>query len=69
MKKGEVTEFGWFLDTKSGYAIGQADAVKIFTNVNMFTTYFDMNVEEIVPYEVGKQVNRARLKAMISATK
>jgi len=69
MKKGEVTEFGWFLDTKSGYAIGETDAVTLFTNVNMFSTYFDMTVEEIIPYEVGKQVNRARLKALIAAKK
>ena len=26
MKKGEVTEFGWFLDGKSGYAIGEGDS-------------------------------------------
>ncbi len=69
MKKGEVTEFGWFLDAKSGYAIGEADAVTIFTNVNMFSTYFDVTVEEIIAYEVGKQVNRARLNALIAATK
>jgi len=69
MKKGEITEFGWFLDGKSGYAIGEGDAVTTFTNVTMFSTYFDMTVEEIIPYEVGKQVNRARLKALMAATK
>lgn len=66
MKKGEITEFGWFLDGRSGYAIGEGDAVTIFTNVTMFSTYFDMTVEEIIPYEVGKQVNRARLKALMA---
>lgn len=69
MKKGEVTAFGWFLDGKSGYAIGEGDAVTTFTNVTMFSTYFDMTVEEIIPYEVGKQVNRARLKALMAAMK
>ena len=69
MKKGEITEFGWFMDGKSGYAIGEGDAVTTFTNVTMFSTYFDMTVEEIIPYEVGKQVNRARLKALMAATK
>ena len=69
MKKGQVTEFGWFLDGKSGYVIGEGDAVATFTNVTMFSSYFDMTVEEIIPYEVGKQVNRARLKALMAATK
>ena len=69
MKKGEVSEFGWFMDGKSGYAIGEGDAVTTFTNVTMFSTYFDMTVEEIIPYEVGKQVNRARLKALMAAMK
>ncbi len=67
MKKGEITDFGWFLDNKSGYAIGEGDAVKTFTIINMFSTYFDMTVEEIIPYEVGKQVNRAHLKALMAA--
>ena len=69
MKKGEVTDFGWFLDGKSGYAIGEGDSTTIFTNITMFSTYFDMTVEEIIPYEVGKQVNRAHLKALMAATK
>ena len=64
MKKGEVTEFGWFLDGTSRYAIGESDAVTIFTNVTMFSTYFNMTVEEIIPYEVGKQVNKANLKVL-----
>jgi len=66
MKKGEIIDFGWFLDGKSGYAIGEGDSVTTFTNVNMFGTYFNMTVEEIIPYEVGKQVNRARLKALMA---
>ena len=53
MKKGEVTEFSWFLDGKSGYAIGEGDVVTTFTNVTMFSKYFDMTVEEIIPYEVS----------------
>jgi hypothetical protein len=69
MKKGEITEFGWFMDGTTGYAIGEGDAVTTFTNVNMFVTYFDMTVEEIIPYEVGKQVNRALLKSLMAAKK
>ena len=69
MKKGEIVEFGWFLDGKSGYAIGEGDSVTIFKNVNMFTAYFDMTVEEIISYETGKEVNRARLNMLIAMAK
>ena len=69
MKKDEVTDFGWFLDGKSGYAIGEGDAVKTYTNVKRFTAYFDIKVMEIIPYEVGKQVNRAQLNALMANTK
>jgi hypothetical protein len=66
MKTGEIVEFGWFLDGKSGYAIGEGDSVTLFKNVNMFTAYFDMTIEEIIPYETGKEVNRARLNMLIA---
>ena len=46
LKKGEITDFGWFMDRRSGYAIGEGDSVTVFKNVNMFSTYFDMTVEE-----------------------
>jgi hypothetical protein len=66
INKGEITEFGWFMDGKSGYAIGESDAVTTFKNVSMFGTYFDMTVEEIIPNEVGKQVKRAILQALMA---
>ena len=69
IKKGEITEMGWFLDGKSGYAIAEGDAVATFKNITMFSTHFNMTVEEILPYEVGKQVHRARLKALMAAMK
>lgn len=68
LKKGEITDFGWFMDGRSGYAIGEGNSVTVFKNVNMFSTYFDMTVEEIIPYETGKEVNRARLNAIIAMT-
>ena len=68
LKKGEITDFGWFMDGRSGYAIGEGNSVTVFKNVNMFSTYFDMTVEEIIPYETGKEVNRARLNAVIAMT-
>ncbi len=69
MKKGEIIDFGWFMDGRSGYAIGEGDSVTVFKNINMFSAYFDMTVEEIIPYETGKQVNRAHYKALIAMAK
>ncbi len=69
LKKVEIVEFGWFMDERSGYAIGEADSMTIFKNINMFSAYFNVTVEEIIPYEVGKQVNRVYYKALIAAMK
>jgi len=43
--------------------------VTVFKNINMFSAYFNMTVEEIIPYETGKEVNRAYYKAMIAMAK
>jgi hypothetical protein len=67
MTTGPIPALGGFLDGRSGYALGEGDAVTTVTNVTMFSASFDMTVEKITPYEVGKQVNRARLNAVIAA--
>lgn len=68
IEKGEVSEFGWFLDGRAGYAFGEGDGATTFKNINMFTNYFDFRVEEVLPYEVGKQIFRALFKAAIEVT-
>ena len=64
-KKG-VVEFGWLTDGKSGYAIGEADSVTVFKNINMFSAYFNRTVEKISTYETGKELNRTYKKARIA---
>ncbi len=49
---------------RTGYAIGEAEAVTPFTNVTTFNAYFEMTVKEIIPYEVGQQINRTKLNAL-----
>lgn len=68
MKKGEVAELRWFLNSTSGYAIGEADAATILKNSSLFSLYFNMTVQEAIPYETGKQVLKASLQAAIEAT-
>jgi len=62
LKKGEVKEFGYFADGKSGYAIGEGDTVSAFRDVSMFSPYYEFEVNEIIPYEKGKEVLRALMK-------
>lgn len=69
MKKGEVKEWGFFLDGTSGYAIGEMESIVAFKDISMFTPYFECEVQEIIPYEKGKEIIRALFKAQIAAAK
>ena len=69
MKKGEVKEFGFFLDGISGYAIGEGDSATAFKNVSMFLPYFESEVHEIIDYEKSKGILRALMKSRVEAAK
>jgi hypothetical protein len=63
LKKGEIKEFGFFLDGTSGYAIGEKDSETTFRNISMFLPYYTSSVHEIIPYEKGKEILGALWKA------
>jgi len=63
IKKGEIKEFGYFADGRSGYAIGEGETADTFRNVSMFLPYVQCEVHEIIPYEKGKEIERTLLKA------
>jgi len=69
MKKGEVKETGYFLDGTSGYAVGEVGSAEIFRNVSMFLPYIECEVQEIIPYEKGKETIRALMRALARAAK
>jgi hypothetical protein len=69
LKKGEIKEFGYFLDGRSGYAIGEGGSAETFKNVSMFVPYIECEVEEIIPYEKGKETLRALMRAQARASK
>jgi hypothetical protein len=69
IKMGIVKDFGWFLDGTSGYAIGEGESITTFRNVSMFLPYWESEVQEIIPYEKGKENLRAIMKAQIEAAK
>jgi len=66
---GEIEEFGFFQDGRSGYAIGKGEAIDAFRNVSMFLPYVHSEVHEIIPYEKGKENMIALLKTLIELTK
>jgi hypothetical protein len=69
IKKGEVEEFGFFPDGCSGYVIGKGEAADFFRNSSMFLPYVVGEDHAIIPYEKGKEIVRALLKAQIAALK
>jgi len=69
MNKGEIEEFGVFLDGYSGYSIGKGEAADVFRDVAMFHPYILSEVHEIIPYEKQKEIIGAMLKAQIAAMK
>jgi hypothetical protein len=58
LKKGEVKEFGWFLDGTSGYAIGEGESTTVLRNVSMFMPYIECEIHEIIPHEKAKETLR-----------
>ena len=69
IKRGEIEEFGWFPDGTSGYVIGKGEATDMFRSASMFLPYIIGEVHEIIPYEKGKEITIAVLKAQIAAAK
>lgn len=64
LKKGELREFEWFLDGKSGYAIGEGEPTTVLRDVSMFIPYEEFEIHEIISYEKGKQAIRECWKAL-----
>jgi len=69
MKKGILSDFGFFLDGTSGYAIGEGTGEVVFKNVSMFLPFMKSEVHEIISYEKGKELGREVAKALIEAAK
>jgi hypothetical protein len=69
MKKGEIKEFGYFLDGTSGYTIGEGDSTVALRDVNLFNPYYNFEVHEIIPYEKGKESLRALIKTQAEIAK
>jgi len=69
IKTGEVKEFGYFLDGTSGYIIMEGESKDMFRCSVSFSTFIEFELQEIVPYETGKEIARGVLKAQAEAVK
>jgi len=58
IKAGEIKEFGYFADGRSGYALGEAETTDVFRDVSTFLPFYEADVHEIIPYEKGKETIR-----------
>ena len=67
MKMGEIKEFGWFLDGKSGYAIGEGESTTVIRDVSMFMPFEEFKIQEIVPWEKGKAAVREAWKILAAS--
>ncbi len=67
MKTGLIKEIGTFLDTNSGYAIGEGDSADIFKTIDSYTPFFTCEVQEIISFEKSTEIWREGLKAQIEA--
>ena len=68
-KEGKLEDFGFFPNSTSGYAIGKGEAAEIFARVNMFLPYIHGEVNEIIPYEKGKEILREVMTTIAAAQK
>ena len=69
IKKGEIKEFGFFPDATSGYLIGEGEATDIFKAANMFLPFILSETNQVIPYEKGKEILLALLKAQVAPAK
>jgi len=58
IKAGEIKEFGYFADGKSGYALGEAEITDVLRDISTFLPFYEADVHEIIPYEKGKETIR-----------
>ena len=69
IKAGEIKEFGWFLDGKSGYAIGEGESTDVLRDVSLFMPFEEFEIQEIITWEKGKAAVREAWKILAETMK
>ncbi|HYC19397.1 MAG TPA: hypothetical protein VEF35_02090 [Candidatus Bathyarchaeia archaeon] len=64
LKSGQMLEFGYFENGKSGYAISTGDDAKaVFTSSSAIFPWFLTEAHEVLDYKTGKEILRHVKKA------
>jgi hypothetical protein len=64
IKGGLIKEAGFFLKAKTGYLIAEGESIDGFRAGQEFSPFIEhVDVQEIVPYETGKETIRGVMKA------
>jgi hypothetical protein len=63
LKAGELLEFGYFPNGKSGYAISASESKDQLKGAFSMYPFVEIDVYDIVPYTTGKEIMRGVLKA------
>jgi hypothetical protein len=69
LKTGELLEFGFFPNGRSGYAIGTGEAKDEFRRAFSFYPFVEGEVYEMIPYETGKEIMMGVIKAQAEQMK
>ena len=73
MKKGQIEEFGFFVDTNEGglygYGLAKGDITEVARSAWMFAPHCLMDIHEIIPYDKGKEIRMELMKAMAEAAR
>jgi hypothetical protein len=69
LKEGVLLEFGYFPNGRSGYAISSSESKDQFGRMFSFYPWIIADVDEMIPYETGKEIMRAVVKAKAEAMK
>jgi hypothetical protein len=67
-KEGMLKDFGFFLESKAGYAIAEGTAEQVFKYVSMFKPYWNCTFHEVMPYEKGKDILRGVMTSAIKCS-
>ena len=70
IQTGVVKEHGWFLDGASGYTIMETESTEVLRVAQMIDPFIEtVKIEEIVPYETGKEITMGVWKAKAEGAK
>lgn len=54
IKEGMLKDYGFFLESKAGYAIAEGTGERVFKFVGMFAPYWTFTVHKVMPFRKAR---------------